>query len=81
MDNPRPTKRTKPNNDASTTDERTVLLYFYHELQGPTSWSNTWEVTETDLEQWYGIHVHCNTSGNVVSIDLSSNNLAGAQEK
>ena len=74
MDNRRPTKRTKPNNDPPT-DERTVLLHFYHELQGPTSWSNTWDISETNIAQWYGIH--CNTSGNVVSIDLSSNNLAG----
>ncbi len=59
--------------ETGTTAQRNALVAFYN-ATGGAGWTNTWDLN-ADMSTWYGVTL--DTSGNVQSLNLSSNNLSG----
>ena len=58
--------------------DREVLVDFFH-ATGGSSWTNknNW-CSDRPLREWYG--VECDDEGNVVKLNLNSNNLRGKRQ-
>ncbi|MEO1415165.1 MAG: S8 family serine peptidase [Bacteroidota bacterium] len=56
---------------AADSSDSLVLVNIFNATNG-TNWNNSWDTTDS-VSNWYGVKLDAN--GNVISLDLSSNNL------